>query len=131
MTTESDGSVTLTIRVFSHPGGAPRPFTLVVNTEDGTASNGANLKIIFKHIVLFTGVAGNNYVPVIGEVIQFNRGDVIQTHTITINDDNECVSDPNNIFFSNISLLSGIPDITLTVPQATVTINDSDDLTCG
>ena len=37
-TTESDGSVTLTVRVFSHPGGAPRPFTLVVNTEDGTAS---------------------------------------------------------------------------------------------
>ena len=38
MTTESDGSVTLTVRVFSHPGGAPRPFTLAINTEDGTAS---------------------------------------------------------------------------------------------
>ena len=38
MTTESDGSVTLTVRVFSHPGGAPRPFTLVVDTQDGTAS---------------------------------------------------------------------------------------------
>ena len=38
VTTETDGSVTLTIRVFSHPGGAPRPFTLVVNTQDGTAS---------------------------------------------------------------------------------------------
>ena len=38
VTTESDGSVTLTVRVFSHPGGAPRPFTLVVNTQDGTAS---------------------------------------------------------------------------------------------
>ena len=38
VTTESDGSVTLTVRVFSHPGGAPRPFTLAINTEDGTAS---------------------------------------------------------------------------------------------
>ena len=38
VTTESDGSVTLTIRVFSHPGGAPRPFSLAVNTEDGTTS---------------------------------------------------------------------------------------------
>ena len=38
MTTESDGSVTLTVRVFSHLGGAPRPFSLAVNTEDGTAS---------------------------------------------------------------------------------------------
>ena len=36
---ESDGSVTLTIRVFSHlTTGAPRPFTLAVNTADGTAS---------------------------------------------------------------------------------------------
>ena len=38
VTTESAGSVYLTIRVFSHPGGAPRPFSLLVNTEDGTAS---------------------------------------------------------------------------------------------
>ena len=36
--TESAGSVYLTIRVFSHPGGAPRPFSLLVNTEDDTAS---------------------------------------------------------------------------------------------
>ena len=35
---ESAGSVDLTIRVFSHPGGAARPFSLLVNTEDGTAS---------------------------------------------------------------------------------------------
>ena len=38
VTNESAGSVDLTIRVFSHPGGAPRPFSLLVNTEDGTAS---------------------------------------------------------------------------------------------
>ena len=38
MTSEGDGNVILSIRVFSHPGGAPRPFTLVVNTQDGTAS---------------------------------------------------------------------------------------------
>ena len=39
VTTETDGSVTLNIRVFSHPTtGAPRPFTLVFKTEDCTAS---------------------------------------------------------------------------------------------
>ena len=38
MATETDGFVDLTIRVFSHPGGSPRSFTLVINTEDGTAS---------------------------------------------------------------------------------------------
>ena len=38
MTTETAGFVDLTIRVFSHPGGSPRPFSLAINTEDGTAS---------------------------------------------------------------------------------------------
>ena len=38
VTTESSGFVDLTIRVFSHPGGSPRPFSLAINTEGGTAS---------------------------------------------------------------------------------------------
>ena len=46
VTTESAGSVELTIRVFSHPGGAPRPFSLLVNTEDGTASMSETMIVI-------------------------------------------------------------------------------------
>ena len=38
VTTETTGFVDLAIRVFSHPGGSPRPFFLAINTEDGTAS---------------------------------------------------------------------------------------------
>ena len=38
VTTETVGFVDLTIRVFSHPGGSPQPFSLAINTEDGTAS---------------------------------------------------------------------------------------------
>ena len=38
VTTETAGFVDLTIRVFSHPGGSPRPFSLAINTEDSTAS---------------------------------------------------------------------------------------------
>ena len=35
---EGDGSVTLTIRLFSHPSnGAPRPFNVTVSTKDGNA----------------------------------------------------------------------------------------------
>ena len=49
VTTETSGSVNLTVRVFSHPGGAPRPFTLVVNTEDGTASRFPNFRIILMY----------------------------------------------------------------------------------
>ena len=44
VTNESAGSVDLTIRVFSHPGGAPRPFSLLVNTEDGTASMSTTIR---------------------------------------------------------------------------------------
>ena len=46
VTTESAGSVDLTIRVFSHPGGAPRPFSLLVNTEDGTSSMSETMIVI-------------------------------------------------------------------------------------
>ena len=76
-------------------------------------------------------VADGDYVPVDGEIIQFNAGDVTRTHRITINDDDECEENPNENFFSNIALDSGIPDITVTVPQATVTIDDSGELECG
>ena len=38
-TTEEQGFVVLNITIFDPPaGGTPRPFTLVVNTQDGTAS---------------------------------------------------------------------------------------------
>ena len=74
----------------------------------------------------------NDYVPVSGQIIQFNRGDVIQSHTILINDyDDECEKDPNEYFFSNITLSSRIPNITVALPQATVTIDDSAEPECG
>ena len=73
----------------------------------------------------------NDYVPVSGQIIQFNRGDVTQTHTITINDDNECERGQNESLFSNVSLDSGIPDITVSLPQATVTIDDTAEPECG
>ena len=66
-----------------------------------------------------------------GEIVQFNTGDVTKNHTIIINDDNECEKDPNENLFSNTSLDSGIPDITVTVPRAMVTINDTAQPECG
>ena len=54
-----------------------------------------------------------------------------RTHTIIINDDNECEKDPNEILLSNIALDSGIPDITVTVPRAMVTIDDIAEPECG
>ena len=81
--------------------------------------------------LLYIAVVDNDYVPVSGDLIQFNRGDVSQTHTITINDDDLCEKDPDENFFSNIALASGIPDIDVTVPRATVTVDDSDEIECG
>ena len=49
ITSESIGFVVLNISVFSHPvTGTPRPFTLSVTTQDGTASMSEN------HIILST-----------------------------------------------------------------------------
>ena len=66
-----------------------------------------------------------------GEIIQFNAGDVTRTHTIFINDDDECEKDPNENLFSRIALENSIPGITVTVPQAEVTINDIAEPECG
>ena len=40
-TRESHGRVELVIEIVNLPGGAPRPFTVMVNTQDGTASQGS------------------------------------------------------------------------------------------
>ena len=134
VTTESAGSVELTIRVFSHPGGAPRPFSLLVNTEDGTSSTSETMIMIITYTTLslsHTAIIENNYVPASGQVIQFNAGDIAQMHTILINDDDNCEKDPNKNFFSNITLNSGIPGILVTVPRATVTIDETAEPECG
>ena len=130
MATESAGSVELTIRVFSHPGGAPRPFSLLVNTEDGPSSMSEPMIVIILPLSN-TGVAGNDYVPVSGQLIQFSAGDVTKFHIILINDDIECEKDPNENLFSNIAVHSGIPDTSITVPRAHATIDDTAEHECG
>ena len=61
----------------------------------------------------------------------FEAGDVTKTHRIIINNDYDCEKEPNENFFSNIALNSGIPDIFVTEPQATVTIDDTAEPECG
>ena len=66
------------------------------------------------------------------QIITFEAGDVTQTHRIIINNDTECEILPEyEIFFSNIALESGISDIFVTEPRATVTINDTAEPECG
>ena len=65
------------------------------------------------------------------QIIMFEAGDVIQTHRIIINKDTECEKDPNEYFFSNIALNSGIPDVFVIEPRATVAILDTAEPECG
>ena len=65
------------------------------------------------------------------QLIQFGAGDITKFHTILINDDIECEKDPNENLFSNIAVRSGIPDISITVPRAHVTIDDTAEHECG
>ena len=65
------------------------------------------------------------------QIITFEAGDITRTHRIIINNDTECEKEPNDNFFSNIALNSGIPDIFVTEPRATVTIDDTAEPECG
>ena len=80
-----------------------------------------------------TAVAGApdmDYDAVNGEIVQFAMGDTFQTYTIIINNDDMCENDPNEFFFSNIALDTGVEPIFVINPQANVTINDAAEPEC-
>ena len=80
-----------------------------------------------------TAVAGApdmDYDAVNGETVQFAVGDTFQTHTIIINDDNVCENEPNEFFFSDIALGTGVLPILVIQPQANVTIDDAAEPEC-
>ena len=79
-------------------------------------------------ISIHTVASDGDYTAVNGEIVQFNEGDVTQTHTIVINRDLECENDTSKTFFSSISLHSGVPVINVTESLTTVFI---DQVGCG
>ena len=106
--TEDGGSVTLTIKVTSHPtDGAPRAFSLFASSADGTAES------------------PGDYAGVTHQRIPFNAGDVSKTHTIVITPDTDLEDDET--FTSMLTLDSG-NDVTIsaTTSTATVTIEGRD-----
>ena len=66
-----------------------------------------------------------------GEIIQFNTGDTVKTHTIFIEQDQICETDPIEVFFSNIVLDDGVQPIEVIRSQATIFINDTLEPECG
>ena len=80
--------------------------------------------------ITVAGAPDNDYQAVSGDIVQFNVGDTYQTHTIIINDDDECENNPN-VFFSNLALNDGVQPINVINPRATVTIDDSEESECS
>ena len=76
-------------------------------------------------------VSSDDYIAVVNQMHQFNVGDVRVTHTITINLDAECENAPNEYFFSNLALVSGIQPMNLIRPRAQIIINDSLEPECS
>ena len=73
----------------------------------------------------------DDYGGVIGQLIQFNTGDTNQTHMILSEQDNICEIDPNEFFFSNITLVGGVQPIDVIQPLATVIIDDTMEPECS
>ena len=113
-------------------GGAPRPFSLSVSTEDDTAG----INFIFSH----PWTTPNNKLVITGspadfealrsQIIQFNTGDTVHNFTLTIANDGICEV-PNENFIVNITVVSGIQPIFIITHRAHVIINDMNEPECG
>ena len=76
--------------------------------------------------------ANEDYTTVSGETIQFNVGDTMKTHTITIKQDTMCEDISTEFFYSSLSLDSSeYHQIRLSQAQVSVNINDSDESECS
>ena len=89
------------------------------------------LSLLIDMIITGARPLDNDYVAVSREIVQFNVGDTFQTHTIFANNDMHCEGMPNEEFFSNIALGSGVQPINVINPNATVTIDDSGEAECS
>ena len=82
--------------------------------------------------LLFITVAGSDYDAVVGELLVFTRGQTRSCHTINITEDVECeLEAENESFFSDLALVSGIPNITVEPSTAEVIVSDTDEPECG
>ena len=76
--------------------------------------------------------ANEDYTTVSGETIQFNVGDTMKTHTITIKQDMMCEDNSTEFFYSSLSLDSSeYHQIRLSQAQVSVNINDSEESECS
>ena len=77
------------------------------------------------------GSPDRDYNAISGNIVEFNTGDSSKTFTITINPDSSCEDDPNEYFYSTLSLVSPTHRIILSSPRATISIDDSLEAECS
>ena len=65
-----------------------------------------------------------------GQTISYSIGDTSHTVRITITNDEICES-PNESFFVDIAIASGIQPITISPSRAEIIINDGDEPECS
>ena len=73
----------------------------------------------------------DDYLGISNEIIQFNVGDVRVNHNITIIDDEICEDNPNEFFYSNLTLFSGEQPIIVIRPDALIVIDDTLEPDCS
>ena len=78
-----------------------------------------------------SAVSSVDYIGATNEIIQFNTGDTNQTLTIIINQDQLCEDDPNEMFYLNCCVVSGIEPFDVPMFQTIVRINDTLEPECG
>ena len=127
---ESRRRVELPIVITDPPsGGAPWPFTLLLNTY----GNSAGIQYIYTFAceitVLCCADSPGDFEAQIDRQITFNTGDTRVVHTINIVNDDICESPQE--FFSRISLFTQDRHINIARSQARVVISDSTERECG
>ena len=90
--------------------------------------NDATIIII---ITVHHAVANGDYNAISNLQLEFNTGDTEQCYNVTINQDDICENNPNEIFFVNLTYVSGIQPILVAPDVAVVVIVDDDEPECG
>ena len=72
-----------------------------------------------------------DYSAVVNQLLRFNVGDARVTHTIIINQDDECEDNPYEDFFFNVALESGLQPISVIQPRNHVIISEDMEPECS
>ena len=82
-------------------------------------------------VTFFAGSCDRDYISISRNIIQFNAGDASKTFTITINQDSTCEDDPNEYFYSTLSVMNPTHGIIFSPPRAVILIDDSLEAECS